>query len=95
MCLGGEFNHSGRSVIVLDPTLKINEIDMPYRAFAEQFKGQILHRIIKDKGWTITKAINYLASKFNFDPYVHSIMTKIIEEDGVSIILNRNPRGLE
>lgn len=89
--LGGEFNNSGRSVIVLDPTLKINEVDMPYKAFIEQYKGHILRHIIKDKGWTVTKATNYLASKFNFDPYVYKIMEEIIEEEHPRLILNRNP----
>lgn len=86
-CLGGEFNHSGRSVIVLDPSLKINQVDLPYKAFIEQYKGAILSEIIKDKGWTITKATNYLASKFNFDPYVYSLMEKIIKEQSPKIIL--------
>lgn len=90
-CIGGEWNHSGRCVIVLDPTLKINQVDMPYKAFIEQFKGTILKYIIRDKGWTITKATNYLASKFNFDPYVYSIMERIIAEETPQIILNRNP----
>lgn len=88
--LGGEFNFSGRQVIVLDPTLKIDEVDMSYKAFIEQYKGQILRKIIEDKGWTITKATNYLASKFNFDPYVYNIMMQIVRE-GVHLILNRNP----
>lgn len=89
--LGGEFNFSGRQVIVLDPTLKIDEVDMSYKAFIEQYKGQILRRIVEDKGWTITKATNYLASKFNYDPYVYSIMMKIVKEDEIHLILNRNP----
>lgn len=90
-CLGGEFNFSGRSVIVLDPSLKINECDFPYRAFIEQFKGHVLRYIIKDKGWTITKATNYLASKFNGDDYVYEICQKIVHEDEIDFILNRNP----
>ena len=90
--LGGEFNYSGRCVIVLDPTLKIDEVDMPYKAFIEQYKGTIIKRIIKDKGWTITKASNYVASKFNYDDYVYKIMCDIIEEEEPKIILNRNPK---
>lgn len=87
--LGGEFNFSGRCVIVLDPSLKINQVDMPYKAFIEQYKGAILSYIIKDKGWTITKATNYLASKFNFDLYVYNIMCRVIDELKPSIILKR------
>lgn len=89
--LGGEFNYSGRAVIVLDPTLKIDEVDMPYKAFIEQFKGSIIKRIIRDKGWTITKATNFVASKFTYDPYVYKIMCDVINEEHSHIILNRNP----
>ena len=78
-------------MIVLDPTLKINEVDMPYKAFIEQFKEHILRYIIQDKGWTITKAMNYLSSKFNYDPYVHSVMQRIVHENECYIIINRNP----
>ena len=91
MCLGGEWNYSGRSVIVLDPTLKIDEVDISYKAFIEQFKGHILRHIIRDKGWTITKASNFLASKFMYDDYVYKMMCEVIEEDKPKLILNRNP----
>lgn len=89
--LGGEFNYSGRSVIVLDPSLKIDEVDMPYKAFIEQYKGTIIKRIIRDRGWTITKASNYVASKFMYDDYIYKIMCDIIKEEQPKIILNRNP----
>lgn len=89
--LGGEFNYSGRSVIVLDPTLKIDEVDISYKAFIEQYKGLIIKYIRRDKGWSITRTTNYLASKFMYDPYVYSIMCRIINEQGCKIIINRNP----
>ena len=89
-CLGGEFNSSGRSVIVLDPSLKIDEVDMPYNAFLEQYKGHIIREICRDKGWTITKATNYLSSKFNYDEYVYSIMCRLVD-NGIRLIINRNP----
>ena len=89
-CLGGEFNSSGRSVIVLDPSLKIDEVDMPYNAFLEQYKGHIIREICRDKGWTITKATNYLSSKFNYDEYVYSIMCRLVDT-GIRLIINRNP----
>lgn len=89
--LGGEFNYSGRSVIVLDPTLKIDEVDISYKAFIEQYEGTIIKYIIRDKGWTITKATNYLATKFNYDPYIYKIMCRIIKYEKPKIIINRNP----
>ena len=90
--LGGEFNYSGRSVIVLDPTLKIDEVDMSYKAFIEQFKGRIIRRIIMDRGWTITRAHNYLESKFMYDDYIYKLMGDIIREEEPKLILNRNPK---
>ena len=89
--LGGEFNFSGRSVIVLDPTLHCDEVDISYKAFIVQYRGHIIRRIIKDKGWTITKASNYLSSKFMYDDYVYKIMCDIVREEHPKIILNRNP----
>lgn len=80
-----------RSVIVLDPTLKIDEVDISYKAFIKQFQGRIVSRIIRDKGWSITKAYNYLSAKFTYDEYVYSIMCDIIREESPKIILNRNP----
>ena len=89
--LGGEFNFTSRAVIVLDPTLKIDEIDLSYKGLIVLFRGHLIRRICKDKGWTVTKASNYLASKFNYDPYVYSLMMRVIEEYEVQMILNRNP----
>lgn len=92
--LGGEFNYSGRAVIVLDPTLKIDELDMPYKMFIEQYKQLIIRRIMREKGWMITKTTNYLASKFEYDPYVYRVMCDIIREETPACILSRNPEKL-
>ena len=81
-----------RNVIVLDPTLKIDEIDMSYKSFIVRFSGKLIKRIIKDKGWTITKALNFLKSKFQYDEYIAKLMKDIIEEEKPEVILNRNPR---
>ena len=89
--LGGEFNYTSRSVIVLDPTLKMNEVDMPYKSFLVMFGGLIIKKLVKQFGWTITKANNYLKSKFAFDQHIYELMQEIVRERDVSIILNRNP----
>ena len=68
----------------------MDEVDVPYRAFLEQFKGDIIKRIMHDKKWTLTKAKNFLSEKFNYDPYIYSIMEDLVKE-GKYIILNRNP----
>ena len=89
--LGGEYNFSNRSVIVLNPELHMDEVDMSYKQFLGQFKGHIVRRLIMEKGWTVTKASNYLASKFNFDEEIYQIMQRIVKEEHPRIIINRNP----
>ena len=68
----------------------MDEVDISYKAFVVQYKGDIIREIINDKGWTITKATNFLASKFMYDDYVYKIMCKIVKQ-GKRIIINRNP----
>lgn len=89
--LGGQFNFSGRNVIVLDPTLKIDEVDFAYKSFIIEFGGLIIKRIVRDKGWTIVKASNFLKSKFKYDDYIYSIIQDIVREDEPMVIINRNP----
>lgn len=89
--LGGEFNYSMRAEIVLDPTLRIDEVDVPYKMFVEDYKNLIIRRIRKERGWTITKAANFLAARFEYDPYIYRIMCQIIEEERPRCIISRNP----
>lgn len=89
--LGGEFNFSNRSVIVLDPTLKIDEVDMSYKAFLIQFKGHIIRHLIQERGWTVTRAANFIDSKSMFDEDIYRIMNDIIRDEHPKIIINRNP----
>ena len=89
--LGGCFNYTSRHVIVLDPTLKIDEVDMPYKSFIVIYSGKIIKRIKQEKGWSTVKAYNFLKVRFKFDPYIYRIMEDIIREEEPKIILNRNP----
>jgi len=89
--LGGCYNYTARSVIVLDPSLQLDQIDVPYKSFIVLYSGQLIKEIRRDKGWTITKAHNFLRSKFMFDPYIYSLIERIIERDKPVIVCNRNP----
>ena len=89
--LGGNLNYTARNVIVLDPTLKIDEVDIPYKTFVVMFSGKIIKRIKKDKDWSTVKAYNFVKVRFKFDPYIYKIMEDIIREEEPKIILNRNP----
>lgn len=80
-----------RAVIVLDPTLKLTEVDLGYRAFLVAYSGKIANRLMKKKGWTVTRALNYVKSKFLFDQEIYDTMQEIVHNEDVMIVLNRNP----
>ena len=80
-----------RNVIVLDPTLKIDEVDMSYKSFIVLYSGQIVKKLMKKYGWTITRAHNYLKSKFMYNEEIYTMMEEIIRDFKPSLILNRNP----
>jgi DNA-directed RNA polymerase beta' subunit len=89
--LGGMFNYTTRCVIVLDPTLKLDEVDISYRSFVTVYSGLIIKEIMKDRGWTITRSYNYLKSKFVYDDYVYMIIQRVLQKYQPPIIVNRNP----
>ena len=89
--LGGEFNYSARAVIVLDPTLPIDQIDVSYKSFIVLFSGAIIKRLRRRYGWTITKAHNHLKSRFMFDEEIYKIMLEIVHEEKPRMIIQRNP----
>ena len=90
-CLGGGMNGTARSVIILDPSLKMDEVAIPYKTFANAYAGLIVKKIMEDKGWTLTRAYNYLKSKFKYDDYVYSVIEQLLKEEDRYIIINRNP----
>lgn len=79
-------------MIVLDVSLKLNEVDLSYKAFLLAYSGKIVKKLIKKYRWTITRALNYVKSKFQFDQEIYDIMREIVHEEEIQIILNRNPK---
>lgn len=89
--LGGCFNYSARSVIILDPTLKLDEVDVPYKTFAKAYSGLIVKRLVRERGWSSTKAFNYIEQNFKFNEDVYHIIEQIVAEEEIPIVINRNP----
>lgn len=85
--LGGSFNYSSRSVIVLDPTLKIDEVMMPYKSFTTMFNGYIVKELMNKHGWSITQSYNYVKEKFTFDEEIYEIIQLVIKKYEPKIIL--------
>ena len=89
--LGGSINYSARNVIVPDPTLKDNEIDLSYHTFLELFKYKIIFYLMKLEDITLSKAYTMWKKASVYDKKIHEIMSYIIKKDHVKVLINRNP----
>lgn len=89
--LGKRIDFSGRSVIIPDPSLKIDECSIPYVGFLELFKLQISKKLIElSKFKLLNEAIDFIDDCITLkDP----ILFKLCEELAKSelCILNRQP----
>lgn len=89
--LGGSINYSARNVIVPDPTLHDNEVDLSYHTFLELFKYKIIYYIMKLEDINLCKAYKIWKEASNYNEYVHDIMTYIVDKCDVKVLINRNP----
>lgn len=94
--LGGRYNFTSRCVIVPDPSLRIDEISLPYKCLVELLQQRIINIIQKsyNKSYSDAYAIWYKAN-IKEDPMVKSIIQTLIANDrssrGLPCIINRNP----
>ena len=85
--LGKRVDYSGRSVIVVGPTLKLHQCGIPKKMALELFKPFIFHKL-DTYGWANTiKSAKKLVEKE--DPRVWDILEEVIREHPV--LLNRAP----
>lgn len=89
--LGGSINFSARNVIILDPTLKDNELDISYYTFLEVFKYHIIYYIMKLEDVTLAKAYKIWNDAKVFNDKVYEVMKFIIKTRDCRVLLNRNP----
>lgn len=89
--LGGSLNFTSRNVIVPDPTLKDNEVDLSYHTFLELFKYKIIHYLMMIDDIPLSKAYSIWKRAFLFNPKVYEIMEHIREEEDPRLLINRNP----
>ena len=78
-------------VIVPDPTLRVDEVDLPYQAFRVLFKYRIIYYIMKIDDIPLSKAFYRWRDAYTFDEYVYDIMMHIVNTEHPRILLNRNP----
>lgn len=85
--LGKRVDYSGRSVITVDPTLKIHECGLPKNMARELFKPFIIRKL-EEEG--VVDSIRKARKKLETDdPLVWDALEEIV--DGYPILLNRAP----
>jgi DNA-directed RNA polymerase subunit beta' len=85
--LGKRVDYSGRSVIVVGPTLKLHECGLPKEMAAELFKPFIIRKLIERGIVKTVKSAKKLVDKK--DPVIYEILENILK--GHPVLLNRAP----
>lgn len=89
--LGGALNNTSRNVIVPDPTLRDNEVDMSYHTFRELFKYELIYYILQLYGVNLSKAYGIWKKSYIFSEEIYQIMMYMIKDSTLKILINRNP----
>jgi DNA-directed RNA polymerase subunit beta' len=85
--LGKRVDYSGRSVIVVGPTLKLHECGIPKAMAAELFKPFVIRKLIERGIVKTVKSAKKLVDKK--DPVIWEILENILK--GHPVLLNRAP----
>ena len=91
LVLGAEMNYTSRNVIVPDPTLNENEVDISYQTMLELYKYRIIYYLMQTEDVTLTEAYNIWSQGFRFDEKIYQIMEYIVNNEKCYLVINRNP----
>lgn len=90
--IGGRLSWSSRCVIVPDPDLEADQIKLPYLAFMEMYKFELIGYIKDINKITLAQAFHiWNMACLRFDPKVYEIIKYMIKVDEPTCIVNRNP----
>lgn len=84
-------NNTARNVIIPDPTLADNEVDVSYNTFRILFKNKIIYYLMKLNDIPLSKAYTIWAKSFMFDNMVLEVMNYIVQKEQPRLLINRNP----
>jgi len=85
--LGKRVDYSGRSVIIVGPSLKLNQCGLPHEMALELFQPFIIHQLIENGLATNIKLAKKLI--LSGEPIIWKILENVLR--GHSILLNRAP----
>ena len=85
--LGKRVDYSGRSVIIVGPSLKLNQCGLPHEIALELFQPFIIHQLITNGLATNMKLAKKLIQ--TGEPIIWSILENVLKNH--SVLLNRAP----
>lgn len=91
---GGRYNFTSRNVIVPNPSLRIDEVVMPYKAMVELLQQTIVNILQKSYNMSYSEAYNiWSKAQIIKDERVYQIIKGLINdrERGIPVLINRNP----
>lgn len=88
------FNFSARAVIAQDPTLRIDEIKLPYVELVITQQQKIINILHRTYNMSMQEAYYiWERAKVKKDPRVYEILESLIHYgDGMKVLINRNPK---
>lgn len=92
--LGGRYNFTSRSVIVSEPTLRIDQIRLSYHVLVKVLQQTIINIIKKTYNVNLSVAYDiWYKARLEVNPRVVDIINNLIKAhpEGIPFIINRNP----
>ena len=100
--VGGRYSYSNRNVIRQDPSLRIDQVKLPYVALVIMLKGQIENILHRQYNISYQEAYDkWYKAQAEFDPIIGQIIDSLIANgfpnpetgvsEGLPVIINRNP----
>ena len=81
-----------RNVIIPDPLLKADEIELCYLTFLELYKYEILAHLCKMDDITIAEANDlWFKATIHFNKKIYEVMKYLLKKKKVKMLINRNP----
>lgn len=89
--IGGNFNYSARNVIIPDPSLGDDEIDLSYQTFRILYRDIILYTLMRQDHKPLWKVYDRWHKSFVYDNYIYEAMKFIVKTQKPRLLINRNP----
>ena len=93
LLIGGRCNFTSRAIITPDPTLRMDEVKLPYHSLVELLQQTIINILASSYNITYAHAYSiWYKSQIAMDKRVYEIIDNIIiAKEGLPVIVNRNP----